>query len=144
MPLRALTQAIIVAWEAITIDDRPDYHRANYRFVEKPITGASSHRNFYFRNPAGDDITEQGVARHMITHTFEAVIALHLPERSTDLFDRPYQEYQALAIRVARLAVAQCIAPQVIAWRVEEPEDADEGDLDLVFTITVRTKEAST
>jgi hypothetical protein len=139
MPLVDFRKAIIDAWQALEPDTRP---KRRYRYIEKPATGASAHRGFWFQEAKGGDVTEQGRARHMIKHTFEARIALHLPERHSALFDEPYREYQKLAPAVRRIAMPRAIVPRVTGWFTEEVE-GEAGDLDLVLTIEVSTKESS-
>jgi hypothetical protein len=138
MPLLSLRDAIITAWEAAT---PPNYDTRSYRHVEKSGSGSSFHRAFWFRDPKGGAPRSQDSTRYGIDHQFEAVVGLHIPDRTTSEFEWPYREYQVLAPLVKSIRIGRVQAPRVSDWFLERI--GDEGDFDLVLVITARTKEQS-
>lgn len=140
-PLLALRDALVVLFEGLT---PPDYSPSKYHHVLKVGDGASAHRQFWFRPPKGDALTEQGKGRFMIRHEFHAVVTLHVPERSDAEFDAVYTEAMTLISAVNTMAVPPGVhVVQAMGYFTEQPIVDDEGDQDLVIVLDARTKEAN-
>ena len=141
-PLLDLRDAIKTAWEALT---PPDYDRRKYKHVDKPGSGASSHRTFYFRLPRGGEILEQGKSTFTLNWDFDAVVKLHLPERTSVEFDAFYQEAQVLLSAIHTIAIPTGIqVPIAVRCDPEAPLGGKAGDLNLTIAIRARAKEQTT
>lgn len=145
-PLIALRDAIATAWAAATPPTSARYtSSAKYRHVDKPDDGAAGHREFYFRLQQGGGISEQGKGRYMMTHQMQAVLCLHLQERSKVEFDATYMEYQVLAGLMNTLALPAGVINAVQkGYFVQAPQTDDAADLELVIPIEAQTKETTT
>jgi hypothetical protein len=141
MPLLLLRDAIIAAWEAA---EPPAYDSRPYRHVEILAHGSSAHRTFAFEWKGQSGTKEQGSSRHGVDQILEARMSLHIPPRSTKLLDVPYREAQVLTPLIPRIRIARVMVPFVES-AIPEPSKDVEGNfgLDLVITISCRTKETS-
>lgn len=140
-PLLDLRDALVTLFEGLT---PPTDSTAKYVHADKPGDGASAHRQFWFRPSKGSGVTEQGKGRFMLRHNFEAVMMIHVPERTSVEFNAVYEEAMTLISAVNTMSLPTSVnLCRATGYFPEELIAGDEADLSLVITIEAATKEAN-